>query len=446
MPKTKISEFSATPANNTDIDSINIAEGCAPSGINDAIRELMAQLKDFQVGSAGDPVTVGGVLTVTAGTAALPAITTAGDTNTGIFFPAADTIAFTEGGAEAMRIDASGILGLGVTPSAWGRRAIQIADASSGYFVSNTRSVLGVNLYNSVTNYYIQTGYASYFEADSSSGSFKWFNAASGTAGNAITFTQAMTLDASGNLGIGTTSPRSVSGYTSLGMNNTTGVLIDSFVGGTRTSGIATTASSMTVGTITSIPLAFLTGDTERARIDSSGNLLVNATATGAYFDAKVNSYSANTYSPFAGKQGSDSAAVMVQWNAATSGNNIFTYFVTEASPTIRGSISYNRAGGLTTYNTTSDYRAKDISGPVTDSGELIDSIPVYMGTMKGATQERPMFIAHETPAYAHTGEKDAIDKDGKPVYQQMDASSLIPILWAEIQSLRVRVAQLESN
>jgi len=54
MPKTKISEFSATPANNTDIDSINIAEGCAPSGINDAIRELMAQLKDFQTGAVGD--------------------------------------------------------------------------------------------------------------------------------------------------------------------------------------------------------------------------------------------------------------------------------------------------------------------------------------------------------------------------------------------------------
>ncbi len=54
MPKTKISEFSATPGNNTDIDGINLAEGCAPSGINDAIRELMAQLKDFQTGSAGD--------------------------------------------------------------------------------------------------------------------------------------------------------------------------------------------------------------------------------------------------------------------------------------------------------------------------------------------------------------------------------------------------------
>jgi hypothetical protein len=54
MAKTKISEWSSTPANNTDIDSINIAEGCAPSGINDAIRELMSQLKDFQTGAVGD--------------------------------------------------------------------------------------------------------------------------------------------------------------------------------------------------------------------------------------------------------------------------------------------------------------------------------------------------------------------------------------------------------
>lgn len=55
MARTKISEFSATAADNTDIDNIDIAEGCAPSGINNAIRELMAQLKDFQTGAAGDP-------------------------------------------------------------------------------------------------------------------------------------------------------------------------------------------------------------------------------------------------------------------------------------------------------------------------------------------------------------------------------------------------------
>jgi hypothetical protein len=55
MPKVKISEFDIDPANNTDINSINIAEGCAPSGINNAIRQLMSDLKEFQTGGAGDP-------------------------------------------------------------------------------------------------------------------------------------------------------------------------------------------------------------------------------------------------------------------------------------------------------------------------------------------------------------------------------------------------------
>jgi hypothetical protein len=65
MPKNKISEYSATAANNTDIGGINIAEGCAPSGINNAIRELMAQLKDQQAGTDGDGFRVGGAFTCT---------------------------------------------------------------------------------------------------------------------------------------------------------------------------------------------------------------------------------------------------------------------------------------------------------------------------------------------------------------------------------------------
>lgn len=65
MAKNKISDYSNVAANNTDVGSINIAEGCAPSGINNAIRELMAQLKDFQTGADGDSFTVGGTLSVT---------------------------------------------------------------------------------------------------------------------------------------------------------------------------------------------------------------------------------------------------------------------------------------------------------------------------------------------------------------------------------------------
>ena len=184
MPKTKISEYSTTNSANTDIGGINIDEGCAPSNINNAIREVMVQLKNFQTGASGDPFTfAGGVLisgttntisgasiisgninssgtntfsgsqiisgninssgstntfsgsqvisgninssgtntfsgttvmsgantiAYAAGTVSAPSITVNGDTNTGIYFPAADTIAFTEGGVEAMRLDSNG--------------------------------------------------------------------------------------------------------------------------------------------------------------------------------------------------------------------------------------------------------------------------------------------------------------------------------------------------
>ncbi len=71
MAKTKISEYSATPADNTDISNINIAEGCSPANVNNAIRSLMAQIKDLQAGTSGDtiPVTAGGTGSGTASAA-----------------------------------------------------------------------------------------------------------------------------------------------------------------------------------------------------------------------------------------------------------------------------------------------------------------------------------------------------------------------------------------
>ena len=63
MAKTKISEFSSTAADNTDITNINIAEGCSPANVNNAIRSLMSLLKNQQDGSSGDPFTCAGTLT-----------------------------------------------------------------------------------------------------------------------------------------------------------------------------------------------------------------------------------------------------------------------------------------------------------------------------------------------------------------------------------------------
>jgi hypothetical protein len=76
MAKNKVSEWSSNPANNTDIANIDIAEGCSPSGINNAIREMMAQIKDLTTGGDGDNLAVGGNLSVT-GTSTLTGAVTA---------------------------------------------------------------------------------------------------------------------------------------------------------------------------------------------------------------------------------------------------------------------------------------------------------------------------------------------------------------------------------
>jgi hypothetical protein len=82
MAKTKVSEWSAIPANNTDVGGIDINEGCAPSGINNAIRDMMSQIKDMQTGADGDNFAVGGNLTVT-GTVTLAADLAVADGGTG---------------------------------------------------------------------------------------------------------------------------------------------------------------------------------------------------------------------------------------------------------------------------------------------------------------------------------------------------------------------------
>jgi hypothetical protein len=265
------------------------------------------------------------------------------------------------------------------------------------------------------------------------------------------------------NVGIGTTSPAAKLELESSAQDPSIFRIYNSYNSGASSFGIdfyrdSDSGSDKAVASVKALrtggndtSLIFGTSTTpdtvvERARITSGGALLVNATSTFAG-DSILSAVGIRGIE--VKNTGGSGQQTAIFWNNAASGDNLWVEFASETAVTIRGSITYNRGGGLVAYNTTSDYRAKDITGPIEDAGSTIDALKVYTGKMKDATVERPMLIAHEAQEvapYAVTGEKDAVNEDGTPKYQQMDHSSLVPLLIAEIQSLRARVTALESK
>ena len=604
MAKTKISEFNANPALNTDIDSINIAEGCSPSGINDAIRELMAQLKDWQSGTSNDPYVVGssGSLTLNQGTANGVAylngskVVTSGSaltfdgTNVGLTGYARSTgsgwqvlnnglltsyganasgtlinnldggpIQFQISSSEQMRLtstglgigtsspqqkfvvsnggaagievspsggsqggtyiqsynrsgaafvateliaskigfytgtsptfsallDSSGNLGLGVTPSAWisAYRAIQVGQLTSIHGRTDTT----VDGSFTVNGYRASSGNWTYQASDVArrygmdGDGHKWYNAASGTAGNAITFTQAMTLDASGNLGVGVTSPSArlhVSGTSSVFSNPSGNFDLQIYQSGRYDGRISAKNSALEISQRQALPLIFLTSDTERARIDSSGNLAIGSTTanqklhisgTGPVgirindtnsnnWDIINNSYLSFTRGSTETMRIDSSGNLLVGTTSNTlasrayflssggnhvigsqvSSNGTYALGVLNASATVVGGVIANAS--TTSYNTSSDYRLKNSIAPMTGALAKVALLKpcTYKWNADGSDGEG--FIAHELAEvcpHAVSGEKDAVNEDGSIKAQGIDTSFLVATLTAAIQELK---------
>jgi hypothetical protein len=199
------------------------------------------------------------------------------------------------GAAEVMRLDSSGNLGLGVTPSAWytgaSFRAIQFSTTGSLVGSSANVRLLHNGYYNSVGSpTYLTTDTAElYYQGG---GQHQWFNAPSGTAGTAITFTQAMTLDASGNLIVGDTTSLGKLSVWSAANNDIlagfrckgTGTQRALYISGDNSTGIV----SLDVTGSASGSLAIKTGGTTTALFDTSGNLGIGTTANAsAIIDAQ---------------------------------------------------------------------------------------------------------------------------------------------------------------
>jgi hypothetical protein len=493
VTRAKISEYSATAGDNTDVNGVNIAEGCPPSSMNNMGREIMAALKRFQVGSDGDGVTVGGALVVSgattlttvsatvvqsdtvsektsaagvtidgvllkdsqvttdqinektsaagvtidgvllkdsgvvtgAGTVSAPVYSTTGDTNTGIFFPAADTIAFAEGGAEAMRIDSSGNVGIG-TSSAVERLTVVNTATSDILSVYRTESLNGNfagitfaqnNSSSAKVNYAAIYNVISSNTASSESGVLSFYTRNSGTSA------ERMRIASSGNVGIGTSSPSSdaivkfinVSDATSAGLVLT----------GPRKFSMYSSAGS-------TLAIRDETAAESRMIIDSSGNLLVGTTALladGNYFATSPG----NAWSVFA------------HVNGTSSGVEYAKFYYNNGQI---GSITQNGTTAVA-YNTSSDYRLKHDIQPMTGALAKVAQLKPVTYKWNADDSQSQGFVAHELQEVVPecvTGEKDAVDAEGNPQYQGIDTSFLVATLTAAIQEQQAIINDLKAR
>ncbi len=335
------------------------------------------------------------------------------------------------GATAQMVLNASGNLGLGVTPSAWGSgyRAFDISSVGS-LVASSEFTNLYNNAYNSgAGNVYKTTGFATLYRQGEDNGQHAWFTAASGTAGNAITFTQAMTLDASGNLGVGTTSPTSLLSVGTLGTTASPVITIGSSTTGSGSIyfGDGSSGSDKYRGYIEYIHssdyMTFGTATSERARIDSSGNLLVGTTTV-------VNPNPGISFTP-----GSGSQIAIGHGNGQASGT-YYAYFVYNG--TVIGSITQSGTTAVL-YNTTSDQRLKENIQDADSASSLIDSLQVRQFDWKAdGSHQRYGFVAQELVTVAPEAVHQPEDTEQM---MAVDYSKLVPMLVKEIQSLRQRLS-----
>lgn len=407
---------------------------------------------------------------------------------------------------ERMRLDTFGNLGIGVTPSAWrtlySQKVLQFGPVGFVYSLSaatnNNQTAIGNNFYinSSSQQVYINSDFASSY--NQFSGSHIWSTSSiAGTAGGVVgTFNTTMSLDANGNLAtlgglslsngsntatttLGVHTNKADFAIVADGVNNAGGTTISySWANGgggplkfNNTAGevmrLDASGNWILQGSSGNISLATYTRNTATETIFSSTNTSaspkpfkwsINAeTSTAMTLDASGNLLVGSTTADPSGNRVNGAvlqASGAIRSRTASSnsyltlsvsvGTALNLYSDNGSAPVLAGQINVN--GNTAAYTSISDYRLKHDQAPITaaESGAFVDAMhPKKWLWVDGRADAG--FIAHEaqqvTPNSV-TGAKDAMDEDGKPVYQSMQASSaeIIAHMMAEIKFLRARL------
>jgi len=378
-------------------------------------------------------------------------------------------------------------LGVGVTPSAWTSiKALQIVNASFGGLGGGNYSA--ANAYYDGTNWkYITSNYATLYQqsGNAGDGTHKWNIAASGTAGNAITFTQAMTLDASGNLGVGVTS-----------MNASIHVQGSATTDGSisfNSQFASTTAYNSSPASGSMVALKYTSGGsyagmggwsigkenatdgnyssyfamhtranggaiTERARIDSSGNLLVgtttvaNSSVATFYKTATASNQRVATFINNGTSGSTTAAGIIISYPNASSGNGS-TFIQCSDSNTDRFYVlgSGNVQNTNNSYGAISDIKLKENIVDATPKLEKLNQVRVVNYNLIGETQKQIGVIAQELEQIFPGMVEESPDRDEEgndlgTTTKSVKYSVFVPMLIKAIQEQQALITQLQAD
>jgi hypothetical protein len=437
-------------------------------------------------------LTVNGAASFAAGTALLPSITRAGDLNTGIYFPAADTIAFAEGGVESMRIDSSGNVGIGTAaptlPLNIGTSTLPAGVTIAGQMISSDVAAAAPLLSirrsaasgNPIFAQFTSSGTAASPTAvalNRGLGRNDWWGfdgtnyinaaaiscAADGAVSTGVvpgrmvfstsatnTPVERMRIDSAGNVGIGTSTPSSgltvaapigtASGngvflgtdgnYGAMQFNGSAGGFIDFSTSGTDYKGRILYDNATNF-------MSFSTNIAEAMRINTSGKVFMGTTTNPTANSDGILNLLAATGDGINIKHTVNGNNTINIWQTGTTTFTAVAFYKGNTQDQVGSIVSTTFD---TNYNTSSDYRLKENIAPMTGALAKVAALKPCTYTWKANGAAGQGFIAHELQEIVPecvTGEKDAVDKNGKIRPQGIDTSFLVATLTAAIQELK---------